>query len=117
MEVGLRGGLKTLAAGVQALHVGEDREDEAPASVYLGDDEDVPERGVVVPDLAPRDAAPEVCRGGVINVLAGDGPAARGGVFAKDAELRLRVSGPCPLWTRGRRGRLSSGHSVLSCRS
>ena len=43
VEVGLCGGLKDLASGVQALHVGEHREDGTPAPVYLGDDEDVPE--------------------------------------------------------------------------
>ena len=77
MEVGLCGGLKALAAGMQALHLGEHREDGAPASVYLGDDEGVPGCRVVVPDLAPGDPAPKVRGGGVVNVVAGDGPAAR----------------------------------------
>ena len=40
---------------------------------------------------APGDAAPEVGGGGVVDVLAGHGPAARLGVLAEDAELRLWV--------------------------
>ena len=91
VEVGLPGGLKALASSVQALHVGEHSEDGAPASVYFGDDEDVPGCRVVVPDLAPGDPASEVRGGSLVNVLAGDGPAARGGVLSEDAELRLGV--------------------------
>ena len=58
---------------------------------------------------------PKVRGGGAVNVVAGDGPAAwrdRGGCGAASPD-----SGPCPPWTRGRRGRLSSGQPLLSCRS
>ena len=69
VNVGLCGRLKALAAGVQGLHVGEHGENGAPAPVDLSDDEDVPEWSAVVPYLAPADAAPQVRRRGVVNVL------------------------------------------------
>ena len=74
----LCGRLEALAAGFEAFHVGEHGQDGSPAAVDLGNNEYVPGWGAVVPDLAPGGTAPEVRGGGVVNVLAGDGPAPRG---------------------------------------